>query len=64
MNWTFNFFIQKGMVWMDRKKYAEGEKNPGAVSYASRKIALYERLASSADRRFKSVNPDYKGNIN
>jgi len=33
--------------------------NLGAAAYAIRKIAMYQQMAATADRKFKDSNPNY-----
>jgi hypothetical protein len=60
MGWMVNFYHHEIQIWTDRRKYAEDQKHHGAAAYATRKIAMYENMASLDEGRFKAVNANYK----
>jgi len=59
MGWTVNYYLHQAKMWKDRGKFAEERKNGGAAAYASRKMATFLDIASSAERRFRVVNPNF-----
>jgi hypothetical protein len=59
MGWTVNFYYHQVRTWTDRREFAVTQMNLGAAAYAIRKIAMYQQMAATADRKFKGSNPNY-----
>lgn len=56
MRWTVRYFRNQVAVWDAHRIAADARHLSGPAAYARRKMAMWHNLASSADKRFMSVN--------
>ena len=64
MEWTVRYYIHQSKIWKKRRSVAEDMGDNGAAVYASRKAAMWDNMASSADSQFRINCDAYKFNIN
>jgi hypothetical protein len=59
MSWTVRYYSYQSGLWNERRAVANRSKNYGAMAYAARKEAMWMAMATSAESRFKKLNPLY-----
>lgn len=59
MQWTVRHFIHSSHKWRD-EIVRQPDMAAGPRVYAERKCVMWQRMASAADKDFRTNNVDYK----